>query len=305
MYSDKKRKLAIIYLQKVFKSKKFFDKLQNSKLLLKNEYLSKDNIKIWNKCLKKDCLPRDFLSKEDIKAMFFILDLSRIIKINLDKLNTWNEEYTYFKKNFLWNCNKISEKYFAQLVIEKENHKKSLDYQFISDVSSGIFDPTESWNRMLFFHINYVNYSQKFLNINKKLNYVLKQGISFIYLKLEEISFIAFSLTKTRKPKEKIYLYDKYSSFNEISFIENKLDDKDKEIMLKILKFANHYKHQSELDFNIIDIKLIEEFFQLLDKLYFLLFDTLNRLNPFCNNIKNICDDYESVTNPLGLTEFE
>ncbi|MGL5522105.1 MAG: hypothetical protein ACRDAW_02445 [Metamycoplasmataceae bacterium] len=305
MYSDKKRESAIIYSQKVFKDKILFDKLKCSKLLLENEYLSKKDISFWNKCLKRNCLPIDFLKEENVEVMFFIQHLSKIILINLNNLKNWNDEYTYFKKKFLWNCNKISEKYFAQLAIEKENHKKGLENQFISDVSSGIFDSTESRNRMLFFSINNVNYSQKFLNINKKLNYVLKQGISFIYLKLEEISFIAFNLTRTRKPKEKIYLRDKYFSFNEIYFIKNKLDNNDEETMLKILKFANHYKHQAELDFDIIDIKLIKNFFALLDKLYLLLSDTLNSLEPFCNKINNIYDDYESATNPLGLTGFE
>ncbi|MGL5438422.1 MAG: hypothetical protein ACRDA7_01665 [Metamycoplasmataceae bacterium] len=305
MCSDKKRESAIIYLQDVFKNKILFDKLKCSELFLVNEYLSKKDISVWNKCLKSNCLPIDFLSKENVEVMFFILHLSKIIKFNLNKLNNWNEEYTYFKKNFLWNCNKMSEKYFAQLSIEKENHKKSEENQFISDVSSGIFDSTESRNRMLFSSVYNVNYSQKFLNINNKLNYVLKQGISFIYLKLEEISFIAFNLTRTRKPKEKIYLRDKYFSFDEIYFIKNKLDDNDEKTMLKILKFANHYKHQAELDFDIIDIKLIKKFFVLLDKLYLLLFDTLNSLKLFCDNINSICDDYESATNPLGLTGFE
>ncbi len=306
MYSENKKAKATIYLQEVFKNEEYLNALKQNKLLLENDYLKYEDLKNWN--ASKSSL--NFLNKADIlnnynqkDVMFFLRHIGIIIRRKNYDINNWNTEYSFFKEKFLKELKIQANKHQKQLDIERNEFNKQLESQKMSDIGSGIFSPQSAEGRSLFHSLQGPDYSEKFLKINNELNYVLKQGVSFIYLKLEEICFIAYSLTNTRGEKERLYLKQKFDSFKKIKEFKENITEKDDSIVDKILKFANHYKHQTEI--GTLDQKSIDEFFSLLDYLFNLLSGLFAELTSFYKRAIDIYEEYDDCTNPLGLTGFE
>jgi hypothetical protein len=211
------------------------------------------------------------------------------------------QQYIYMK--FLKKLKIKIDNYEKELKLENDKFNKQLESKRMSDIGSGIFSPQSAEGRSLFYSLQEPDYSEKFLKINSELNYILKQGVSFIYLKLEEICFIAYSLTNTREEKDKLYLRQKFDSFKNIKQFKDKITEKDASTMNEILKFANHYKHQTEI--GTLNQRSIGDFFSLLDNLFNLLSELFTKLKPFYEKAIDVYDEYDGCMNPLGLTGFE
>jgi hypothetical protein len=235
--------------------------------------------------------------------MFFLSHIGIKLSRKNSYINNWNTEYSYFKEKFLKKLKIKIDNYEIELKLEKDQFNKQLESQRMSDIGSGIFSPQSAEGRSLFYSLQGPDYSEKFLKINSELNYILKQGVSFIYLKLEEICFIAYSLTNTRGEKDRLYLKQKFDSFKNIEEFKEKITEKDSATLDKILKFANHYKHQTEI--GTLDQGSIDDFFSLLDHLFNLLYGLFAELKSFYQKAIDVYEEYDGCTNPLGLTGFE
>ena len=306
MYSEKKKVQATMYLQDVFKNEEFLNLLKQNKLLLENDYLKSEDLKNWNESESAF----NFLDKADILnnhnqegVMFFLRHIGIILSHKNSNIKNWNNEYSFFKEKFLKELKIQTDKQSIKLKIEKDQFKKQLESQRISDIGSGIFSPQSAEGRSHYYSLQEPDYSEEFLKINSELNYILKQGVSFIYLKLEEICFIAYSLTDTRREKDRLYLKQKFESFEKIKEFKEKITEKDASTMNKILKFANHYKHQTEI--GTLDQGSIDEFFSLLDNLFNLLSGLFTELTSFYKRAIDVYEEYEGCVNPLCLTGFE
>lgn len=305
MYSDRKRKIAANYLHDIFKNNENFNLLKVGKLSIENEFLSKENIIIWNETKTSyDYFSKANIQHYDEKSMIFLRHIGITLRKKNNEMSLWNEEYVYFKERFLLEIGKQYKELINQLKIEKEKRKNEIEKQRINDINTGIFSPADASSRALFFNMTYSNWSNKFININNEWNYKLKQGISFIYLKLEEICFITYSLTNTIDKNQRLYLREKFMSFKLINEFEEYLNEKDELIMNEILIFANHYKHQTKMEFKL-DVDKIKEFLSLLDKLFNLLNDLFIKLEPFYEKAIGVYEEYENISNLLGLTGFE
>lgn len=305
MYSDRKRKIAANYLYDIFKNNENLNLLKVGKLSIENEFLPKKNIIIWNETKTSyDYFSKANIQHYDEKSMIFLRHIGIALCKKNNEISLWNEEYVYFKERFLLDIEKQYKKLINQLKIEKEKRKIETEKQRINDISTGIFSPADASFRGIFFNMTYSNWSNKFVNIDNEWNYKLKQGISFIYLKLEEICFITYSLTNTIDKNQRLYLREKFMSFKLITEFKENLNEEDELTMNEILSFANHYKHQTKMEFKL-DIAKIEEFLLLLDKLFNLLNDLFIKLKPFYEKAIGVYDEYENISNPLGLTGFE
>ena len=306
MYSEKKKAKATIYLQEIFKNDEYLTALKQNKLLLENDYLKNEDIKNWNE--SKSAF--NFLDKADIwnnydkkNVMFFLRHIGLKLSRKNSDINNWNTEYSYFKEKFLKKLKIKIDNYEIESKLEKDQFNKQLESQRMSDIGSGIFSSQSAEGRSLFYSLQEPDYSEEFLKINSELNYILKQGVSFIYLKLEEICFIAYSLTGTRGEKDRLYLKQKFDSFKNIEEFKDKITEKDLATLDKILKFANHYKHQTEI--GSLNQESIDDFFLLLDNLINLLSGLFDQLKSFYKKAIDVYKEYEDCTNPLGLTGFE
>lgn len=306
MYSEKKKAKAIIYLQEIFKNEEYLNALKKNKLLLENDYLKNEDLKNWNESNSSF----NFLDKADIwnnydkqDVMFFLRHIGIMLRLKNSDINKWSTEYNFFKEKFSKELKTQAYEYRKQLNVKNNKFNEQSESQRMSDIGSGIFSPQSAEGRSVYFSLAGPNYSEEFLKINSELNYILKQGVSFIYLKLEEICFIAYSLTDTRAEEERLYLKKKFDSFKKIKEFKEKITEKDVSTMNEILKFANHYKHQTKI--SSLNQESVDEFFSLLDHLFNLLSGLFVELKSFYQKAIDVYEEYDDWTNPLGLTGFE
>lgn len=306
MCSEKKKAKAIIYLQEIFKNEEYLNALKKNKLLLENDYLKSEDLENWNESNSSF----NFLDKADIwnnydkqDVMFFLRHIGIMLRLKNSDINKWSTEYNFFKEKFSKELKTQAYEYRKQLNVKNNKFNEQLESKRMSDIGSGIFSPQSAEGRSLYYSLAGTNYSEEFLKINSELNYILKQGVSFIYLKLEEICFIAYSLTDTRAEEERLYLKKKFDSFKKIKEFKEKITEKDVSTMNEILKFANHYKHQTKI--GSLNIESVDEFFSLLDHLFNLLSGLFVELKSFYQKAIDVYEEYDDLTNPLGLTGFE
>ena len=306
MDSEKKKAKAIIYLQEIFKNEEYLNALKKNKLLLENDYLKNEDLENWNESNSSF----NFLDKADIwnkydkeDVMFFLSHIGIMLRLKNSDINKWSTEYNSFKERFSKELKTQAHEYQKQLNVEKSEFYKQLESQRMSDIGSGIFSPQSAEGRSLCSSLTCPDYSEEFLKIKSELNYILKQGVSFIYLKLEEICFIAYSLTDTRAEKERLYLKKKFDSFKKIKEFKEKITEKDVSTMNEILKFANHYKHQTKI--GSLNIESVDEFFSLLDHLFNLLSSLFVELKSFYQKAIDVYEEYHAYPNPLRITGFE
>lgn len=233
------------YIKEIFSDKEKLNLLKKNKLFIENDILNKEFINKWNQ--KKDLF--DFLYKLDLfkydnKICNFLNDLGvylKNIKFSVEKIKQ------EVKFNFNIYQNEILPS-FEKLKIKEEkehnNYLKSLENNRMHDISTGIFSVGDAEGRMIFNSLKQPIYSDQYYNEYNTILSKLRQCYALVYLNLELILYIFYTLDKD-KPKI-IYLTQKYKNVKKIWF-DNEITEKDNQIFEFIHKFSIFYKHQESL----------------------------------------------------------
>lgn len=294
------------YIKEIFSDKEKLNLLKKNKLFIENDILNKEFINKWNQ--KKDLF--DFLYKLDLfkydnKICNFLNDLGVCLKnIKWSVINIKQE----VKFNFNIYQNEILP-YSEKLKIKKEkeynNFLKSVENNRMHDISTGIFSVGDAEGRKLFNYLKGPIYSDEYNNEFNTISSKLRQCYALVYLNLELILYIFYTLDKD-KPKI-IYLTQKYENVKETWF-NNEITEKDNQIFEFIHKFSIFYKHQeplpSEDEKKLFNIKFLKEVFEFLNKLINKL-EEVTDFNLFLWDSLNIKNEIDAALNPLGLTGFE